>query len=98
MWIVYDNEEGLLGVYDKYEEALSVYEKCKDSQRDYVQDEGEFTTDETVILAEVKRHFYGYKTDKKAIDYDENEEEFETKDYLWDWRKDYLCVWREDIY
>lgn len=89
MWIVYDNEEGLLGVYDNYDEALSDYEKCKESQKDYVQSEGEFTTDEEVILAEVKRHFYGYETDKKAVDFDKkNGEEFETNDNLWDWKED----------
>ena len=88
MWIVYDNEEGLLGVYDNYDEALSDYEECKKSQMDYVQREGEFTTEERVILAEVKRHFYGYETDKKAVDIDENGEEIETEDNLWDWKED----------
>lgn len=88
MWIVYDNEEGLLGIYDNYDEALNDYEKCKASQKDYVQGEGEFTTDETVILAKVEKHFYGYETDKKFLDYDENGEEFETDDNLWDWKED----------
>ena len=88
MWIVYDNEEGLLGIYDKYEEALSDYEKCKDSQIDYVRGEGEFTAEERVILAEVKKHFYGYETDKKVIGCDENGEEFETADNYWDWKED----------
>ena len=88
MWIVYDNEEGLLGIYDKYEEALSDYEKCKESQKDYVQGEGEFTTDERVILARVERQFYGYETNEKAVSYDENGDEYETEDNVWDWKED----------
>lgn len=88
MWIVYDNEEGLVGVYDNHDEALKEYTKCKNAQMDWVHEEGGFSTDETVILAKVEKHFYGYETDKKAIDYDENGEEFETDDNCWDWKED----------
>jgi hypothetical protein len=88
MWIVYDNEDGLIGIYEKHEEALQEYEKCKELQKNFVRGEGEFSTDETVILAKVERHLYGYETDKKAVDYDENGDEFETGDNFWDWKED----------
>ena len=57
-WIVWDNENGDEIITDNYEEALEVYEKCKDFQESLMLDNGEFTTEERVILAEIKKDFY----------------------------------------
>lgn len=87
MWMVYDNEDGLVGIYDTYEEALMDYEKYKEIQKDYVQNETEFTSDEQVILAKIKKQLYSYETDNKATDYDDDGNEIESDENMWDWKE-----------
>ena len=86
--MVYDNEDGLIGIFDSYEKALHEYNLCKEVQKEYVQRNNEFTTDEIIVIAKVERQFYGYETNEKVVDYDENGEEFETVDNSWDWKED----------
>lgn len=57
-WIAWDNDGGAEIITDNYEEALDVYEKCKAFQESVMLDNGEFTTEERVILAEIKKDFY----------------------------------------
>lgn len=57
-WIVYDNEEGLVLLINDYEEALAKYEKCKKDCKDNVSNNGEFSSNETVVLAKVDKFFY----------------------------------------
>lgn len=57
-WIVCDNDGGIEIITDDYNEALKVYEKCKAFQESIMLDNREFTTEERVILAEIKKDFY----------------------------------------
>lgn len=87
MWMVYDNENGLVGVFDEYDEALSKYEKCKATCEDWVHEDGEFSTDETVILAKVEKYLYSYDTGDPVKEENENGEEVNTGDTYWDFKE-----------
>lgn len=88
MWMVYDNEEGLVGVFSEYESALAHYEKCKATAEDYVSEEGEFTTDETIILAKVEKYLYSFDTKNPVMKEDDEGNEHPTKDTYWGWKED----------
>jgi hypothetical protein len=88
MWIVWDNEYGLMCMTVDRNEALREYERCKESARDYVDSNGEFDSNESVILAKVEKHFYSYDTGRLVIVEDEDGKETETKDTYWDWKED----------
>lgn len=85
--MVYDSEDGLVGIYDDYNEALIDYEKYKQIQKEYVQNAAEFTCDERVILAEIKKYLYPYETNNKAIGYDKDGNEIELDENIWDWKE-----------
>ncbi|OAK70077.1 hypothetical protein [Lederbergia galactosidilytica] len=88
MWMVYDFEDGLVGIFEDKIKAVKEYKAYVESAKEYVDREGQFSLDERVILAKVERQIYGYETDEKATGYDENGEEFETGDNLWDWKEE----------
>lgn len=85
MWIVWDDEQGLVCTTGDYEEALKVYERCKESAKEYARSNGEFTGEEDIILAKVDKRFHSYDTLKPVIKEDENGETIETDDTYWDW-------------
>lgn len=88
MWMVYENEEGLVCVTDNYDEALTTYKRCKENQEDWVRGEGEFSTDETVILAKVERYLYSVDSGKIVMEEDEEGNESPTKDTYWEFKED----------
>lgn len=88
MWMVWDWEDGLVGLFEDRIKAEEEYEAYVNSAKDYVEREGQFNLDERVILAKVKRQIFGYETNEKATSYDENGEEFEIDDNLWDWKEE----------
>ncbi len=89
MWLVYDNDEGVLLITDNYEEAIKEYEKQKERVIDYVRGEGEFSTDEQVILAKVENILYSYDTKQPVIECDDEGDEIESKkDTYWDFKED----------
>lgn len=91
MWLVHTHDEGLIGVFDSYEEALNEYKEQKESVRDYVRGENEFTSDELVILAKVERRFYSYDTKEPVMEEDDNGNEYPSKDTYWDFEEDTQC-------
>lgn len=88
MWMVYDNEEGLVGVFSEYENALAHYEKCKATAEDWVRGEGEFSSEETIILAKVEKHLYSFDTKSPVMEEDEEGSEHPTKDTYWSWKEE----------
>ena len=80
LWIVYDNEEGLVIQTDDYEKAVEEYEKQKAHQRQYAVDSGEFDENATVILAKVEKIMYPYDTGTLA-------EASENQQTYWDWKE-----------
>jgi hypothetical protein len=87
MWVVYDSMEGLVCVTDDYNKALEEYEHYKESYKDYVRDNGEYSGDEQVILAEVKKNFFSYDTKEPVIEYDDDGNEVDTGDTYWNWKE-----------
>lgn len=88
MWMVYDNEEGLVGVFSEYKNALKHYEKCKATAEDWVRGEGEFSSEETIILAKVEKYLYSYDTKEPVMKEDEEGIEHPTKDTYWGWKEE----------
>ncbi|UED78093.1 hypothetical protein [Brevibacillus sp. DP1.3A] len=87
-WIVWDNEDGLIGTYESYDDALKDYENAKSAVERYVREEGEFSTDEEVIIAKIQKHFYSHDTEKAVMKYDEDDNEVPTGDTYWDFTED----------
>lgn len=88
MWIVYTHDEGLDGIYDSYEEALRSYESHKEAIKDYVQSDGEFSTDELVVLAKVEKHLYSADTFNPVTKEDADGNEVATGDTYWEFKED----------
>ncbi|MEK3699331.1 hypothetical protein NYE33_20375 [Paenibacillus sp. FSL R10-2199] len=78
IWIVYDSEDGLV-CSGNYDECLIEYVLYVEAQKDYVQNEGEFSIDlsERVILARVERTVYPVPVDEDDGGYEWEEEIFE---------------------
>lgn len=62
MWLVLDDEEGLIGIYNDKKEAEEVYQEYVSDVLNYVQDEGEFTGCERVILARLTKQSFVFDT------------------------------------
>ncbi len=88
MWIVYDYEDGLVGIFEDNVKAQEEYEACVNNAKEYVERDGQFNLDERIILAKVERQTYGHETDEKVIEYDDNGEEMETDENYWGWKED----------
>lgn len=88
MWMVYDSEEGVVLITDKYDEAQKVYEEHVGIAKQFVQEEGEFITDDEVILSEVKKRTYPHDTKKPVVIEDEDGTEIKTGETYWDWKED----------
>ncbi len=86
MWIVYSDIDGMSLMTDDKEKALKEYEELKRHYKDSF--DGEFSTDEQVVLAKVERNFYSADTGERVVEEDENGEEYLTKDTYWDWKED----------
>lgn len=88
MWMVWSHDEGLVITTDNREQAELEYEKSKQWYKNSF--DGEFYTDEHVILAKVEKQFYSADTGKPIIEEDENGEEIESTDTYWEWREDII--------
>ena len=88
MWLVYDNENGLVGIFDKKEEAEKEYQHSKKLMKDYVDIDGEFVRGERLVLAKVEKQMYSYDTKEPVIEEDEEGNEYETKDTYWNWKEE----------
>lgn len=97
MWMVYDNEEGLVCVIDNYAEALKKYERCKRVQEDYVRRENEFSCNERVILAKIEKDFYSYDTKKPVIVENEEGNKYPTKDTYWDFKEENYTDYKQMV-
>jgi hypothetical protein len=67
---------------------MKEYEKCKERQEEWLYQNGEFSGDERVILAEVKKHFYSDDTGKPVIKEDDSGNEVLTGDTYWEFKED----------
>lgn len=54
MWMVYDNESGLIGIYSNRKEAVEVYEDHKSM----IEAKDEVEEDDQVILASIEQHSF----------------------------------------
>lgn len=87
MWMVWDDENGLIGIFEKYEKALTEYEKCKEFCKDYLYQNGEFSGDERVVLAKLEKQFHSFDTGKPTMKEDDKGNEKPTGDTYWDWKE-----------
>ncbi len=62
MWIVWDDDEGLVCITDEYDEAVKEYNKCKVGLQQLVNEDGEFRGNEQCVLARIERNFYSHDT------------------------------------
>lgn len=88
MWIVWDDQDGMMGIFDKYEESLAEYESCKANVRDCVQDDNEFSGDERVVLAKIEKQLYSYDTKNPVMVEGNDGKELPTADTYWDLKED----------
>ncbi|MFA4132551.1 MULTISPECIES: hypothetical protein [unclassified Brevibacillus] len=87
MCIVYSNDEGLDGIYTDYEEALKAYEGAKSDLERYVRENGEFSTDELVVIARIDKQFFSIDTFKPVMKEDEQGNEVDTGDTYWNFKE-----------
>ncbi|MCM3045190.1 hypothetical protein [Bacillus altitudinis] len=67
LWMVYDHEEGLVGLFDDIEEALKVYEHKKNSFKKYIDETFYvFEGDERIVLSKVIKQCYSYEDADKV--------------------------------
>ena len=86
MWMVWSYDEGVICQTDNKDEALECYENAK---KGYVEGfDGEFYTNEQVIMAKVEKNFYSHDTGKTVYEENEQGEEVATTDTYWDWKED----------
>lgn len=88
MWIVYSNDQGMEGIYADYCDALDAYEKSKSDLERYVREDGEFSTDELVVIAKIEKQFYSFDTFKPVMQEKDDGSEQETGDSYWDFKED----------
>lgn len=77
LWMVYDSEEGLIGIYEDLDVATKEYEKCKVDQEFTVADGVGFEGHERVILAEIKRDYRVVDTGEPIVEMNDDGEEHE---------------------
>lgn len=88
MYMVYDNEDGLVGVYRTYSEANEAYKKCVEFQHNEFADEGWVTGEERVILAKVYKQLRPHDTKEPVMQEDENGDEIESLETYWELKED----------
>lgn len=89
MWMVFDSDEGLVGVYDNYTEAHTVYCKHVDGQQEASScDNGFVSGEERVILSKVYKQLYPSDTGEPVLEEDEEGNEFATKDTYWELKEE----------
>lgn len=86
VWLVYDNEEGVVYIGTDYNKALDEYEFLKCENTDCVSSDG-FSGDERVILAKIVKDFVSYDTGVQIEEPIDNE--FEGATY-WDFKENVL--------
>jgi hypothetical protein len=86
MWMVWCHDDGLVIITENKELAEQKYEETKKWYKDSF--DGEFTTDEHVVLAKVEKQFYSHDTGEEVFEEDEDGNEVETIDTYWGWNED----------
>ncbi|OIN67443.1 hypothetical protein BLD48_06020 [Exiguobacterium sp. KRL4] len=78
LWMVYDSEEGLIGIYEDLDVATKEYENRKVDQEFTVADGVGFEGDERVVLAAIKRDYRVIDTEEPVVEEDELGNEYES--------------------
>ena len=92
MWMVFDYENGLVGIFEKHEDAEREYRVIKAQMEDDVLDNGEFDMTERLVLARVEKHLYARDTKEPVMEEDANGNEIKTKDTYWGWKEDIYSI------
>jgi hypothetical protein len=91
-WLVSDLNNNEQELHENYEDALKAYNQFVDWNKDVVQEEGWFSGEEHIVLAEVKKTMTSYMTNREIMEVYEGGEEtgIGTGEFYWDWCEENL--------
>lgn len=84
LWMVYDNEEGIVYIGHNKQDAIKTYEDYKQYKKECVENYDDFWGNEQVILAKIVRNFESYDTGIPVISRETGED---TGDTYWDFKE-----------
>lgn len=80
MWLVYDDQNGIVGKFDDRKDAEQAYQECVDDVLNHAQDSGSFSQEDNVILAKIEKQSFVVDTKEPVIKEDEHGNKNDTGD------------------